>query len=268
LRASIAAPTHDLSGDVARPQCFDGGNKRCGFLDAVRSTLSTIAPMTGETIHVGSIHGDVTSAPGWSPDGTRFVFGARGGMLYSLDVRSGADSLLVRLPGEHLDSVDLIAWSPDGAHIAVMNDLGLGGGRLYVMGADGSNVRVLAGDFDSMGVAWSPDGTRLAYADGSGSDRNVRIWVAPMDGSPPTQIGSLPVASCDALNCDHDLAWSPDGSRVAFRTAGGGLVDLVGSTLVQRSVVWAIAADGSGDAERIDELTYRSWDDGWYSCEC
>jgi hypothetical protein len=45
-------------------------------------------------------------------------------------------------------------------------------------------------------------------------------------------------------------------------------VDLVGSTLVQRSVVWAIAADGSGDAERIDELTYRSWDGGWYSCEC
>jgi len=89
------------------------------------ATLSMIDPLTGETTDIGSIPehvGDVTSEPAWSPDGTRFVFGARGGAIYSLDVRSGARSLLVRLPGEHLDSVDQIVWSPDGAHIAVMND--------------------------------------------------------------------------------------------------------------------------------------------------
>jgi dipeptidyl aminopeptidase/acylaminoacyl peptidase len=221
-------------------------------------TLSTIDPVTGETTDLGSIPervGDVTSAPAWSPDGTRFVFGARGGALYSVDARSGARSLLVRLPGEHLDSVDGIVWSPDGAHIAVMNDLEPGGGRLYVMDADGSNVRVLTEDFDPMGVAWSPDGARLAYADGSGSDRAV--WVASMDGSAPADIGSPPAVSCGALLCNDDLTWSPDGSRIAFRSAGGGSVD-----------VSAIDADGQGDAGRIDDLTYRSWDGGWYSCEC
>jgi dipeptidyl aminopeptidase/acylaminoacyl peptidase len=222
------------------------------------ATLSTIDPVTGETTDVGSIpeHGaDVTSAPAWSPDRTRFAFGARGGALYSLDVRTGERSLLVRLPGEDLDSVDQIAWSPDGAHIAVMNDLEPGGGRLYVMDADGSNVRVLVDDFDPMGVAWSPDGTRLAYVDGSGSDGAV--WVASMDGSAPTEIGSPPAASCAALICDDDLTWSPDGSQLAFRTAGDGSVD-----------VSAISADGLGDPGRIDDLTYRSWDGGWYSCEC
>jgi Tol biopolymer transport system component len=222
------------------------------------ATLSTIDPVTGETTDVGSIPehvGDVTSAPAWSPDGTRFVFGARGGALYSVDVRTGERSLLVRLPGEDLDSVDQIAWSPDGAHIAVMNDLVPGGGRLYVMDADGSNVRVLIDDFDPMGVAWSPDGTRLAYVDGSGSDGAV--WVASMDGSAPTEIGSPPAASCAALLCDDDLTWSPDGSQIAFRTAGDGSVD-----------VSAISADGLGDAGRIDDLTYRSWDGGSYSCEC
>jgi Tol biopolymer transport system component len=217
------------------------------------STLSTIDPLTGETTDVGSIPervGDVTSAPAWSPDGTRFVLGARGGALYSIDVPSGTRSLLVRLPGEHLDSVDQIVWSPDGAHIAVVNDGEPGG--VYVMDADGSNVRVLLDGYGGAGVAWSPDGTRLAYADGS---RPV-VWVAPMDGSAPTEIGPLS-ASCGALLCQEDLIWSPDGSRIALRSSGQGSVD-----------VSAIDADGQRDAERLDELTYRSWDGGSYSCEC
>ena len=217
------------------------------------SSLSTIDPLTGETTDVGSLPedvGDVTSAPAWSPDWTRFVFGARGGAIFSIDVRSGASSLLVRLPGEHLDSVDQIVWSPDGAHIAVMVDAGGGGGDVYVMDRDGSNVRVLIDYYPATRVAWSPDGTRLAYED-DGS-----VWVAPVDGSAPTEIGTPLPASC-ALICQEDLIWSPDGSRVAFRTDGGRSV-----------VVSAIDADGSGDAERIDELTYRSWNGGSYSCGC
>jgi Tol biopolymer transport system component len=223
------------------------------------STLSTIDPVTGETHNVGSIRegvGDVTSPPAWSPDGTRFVVGARGGALYSFDVRTGARSLLVRLPGDHLDSVDQIVWSPDGAHLAVMNDLEAGTGRLYVLNADGSSVRVVVDDFGTGAVAWSPDGTRLAYADGSGRLGKLRLWVAPMDGSAPAEIGSPPAASCvlQDLLCDRELTWSPDGSRIAVRTYGDGSV-----------VLSAIDADGSGHVVRIDELTYRSWGGGGYS---
>ena len=230
--------------------------------DIAGSTLSTIDPVTGETTDMGSIPdsvGDITSAPAWSPDGTRFVFGARGGAIYSIDVRSGARSLLVQLPGGHLDSVDQILWSPDGAHIAVMNDLAPGGGRLYVMDADGTNIDVLVDDYDPMGVAWSPDGIRLAYADGQD-----RIWVVAMDGSAPIEIGPpLPASSAgDVLFSLGDLTWSSDGSQVAFRhtaflTTGGVSVDLS-----------ALDADGSAEATRIDELTYRSWDGGSYSCGC
>jgi Tol biopolymer transport system component len=227
------------------------------------ATLRTIDPVTGETTDTGSIperFGRDAGAPAWSPDGTRFVFGVRGGALYSVGVRSGARSLLVRLPDEHLDSVDQIVWSPDGGHIAVVND-GMPGG-VYVMGADGSNVRLLLDDLDDWSqtsIAWSPEGARLAYLDGSGA-----IWVALMDGSAPTEIGTpLPASSGDVLLSQSDLVWSSDGSQVAVRRR----LAIAGDESVDVDVS-AIDADGQGEAERIDEITFRSWDGGSYSCEC
>jgi Tol biopolymer transport system component len=222
------------------------------YANLAGSPLRTIDPMTGETTDIGAIPhgtGDVTSAPAWSPDLTRFVFGARGGAISSIDVRSGARSLLARLPGEHLDSVDRIAWAPNGAHIAVYNDLKPGSGRLFVLNPDGSDIRVLRGAENVL--AWSPDGTRLAYQDGSGVVR-----VASMDGSDPAEIGPL-AASCSALFCLDDLTWSPDGSRIALRSVGGdGMAN-----------VSAIDADGSGSEVPLDELTYESWRGGSYDHE-
>lgn len=220
--------------------------------DITGSTLYTIDPVTGETTDVGSILdvdgvGAIRIAPAWSPDGTRFVYGADNA-IYSVDVRSGAHSLLVRLPAGELVSLDQIEWSPDGAHIAVS----IPGPGVYVMDADGSNVRVLP--HDPREFAWSPDGTRLAYEGWSG------VWVTSMDDSAPAKVSPFP-ARCNphvvreqVQFCGHDLTWSPDGSRIGLRTSKQGSV-----------VVSAIDADGSGDAERVDELTYRSWDGGWYS---
>ncbi|HUF58162.1 MAG TPA: hypothetical protein VMR89_01555 [Actinomycetota bacterium] len=220
-----------------------------------RSTLSTIDPMTGEPTHLGSIPGDVTSPLAWSPDGTRIVFGVAGGALYSVDVRGGERSLLVRLPGEEVPSVDGILWSPDGAHIAVRTYLEPSETeRLFVIDSDGSNLQVLADDYDPLGVAWSSDGTRLAFAEGSEQDDEVRIRVAPVDGAAPTAIGSLSFAGC-TYNYKCGLTWSPDGSQIAFHKDEGGEITV-------------FHANGAGEAGPVDELTYLSWAGGSYVCGC
>jgi dipeptidyl aminopeptidase/acylaminoacyl peptidase len=208
------------------------------------SKLTVVEASTGRTIDLGEVIGDVTSPPVWSPDGTRLVYGARGGSLYSVDAQSGERSLLVRLPGENLDSMDEIEWSPDGARLAIMNDLGPGGGRLYVMNADGSGVRVLVNDYEPGGVAWSPDGRSLAYAahESRGDEPADRLWtVSPVEGTP------LAIAANTSITSP---VWSPDGSRIAF----------VGS--MDARDWYAVDADGAGSPAEIDELVYLSWRGG------
>ena len=225
-----------------------------------RSRLSTTDLATGERTDLGKIVADVLQPSGptwaWSPDGTRLVFaapeGAPAGSLDTVDVRSGERSLLARLPGEDWSLTERVLWSPDGAHIAVLiRKASNEAGRLYVMDADGSNIRVVADDFDPLGVAWSPDGTRIAFGAGSEADGNVRIQVATMDGAAPAEIGTVPFLGC-TYNYECTLAWSPDGSQIAFRNAESGTM-----------IVFDTA--GAGEVEPINELTYRSWDGG---CEC
>jgi Tol biopolymer transport system component len=213
------------------------------------SRLTVVDASTGRQTDLGSVVGDVTTGAVWSPDGTRILYGARGGSLYSVDVGSGDRSLLVRLPGENLDSIDGIEWSPDGAYLAILNDLEPGGGRLYVLNADGSRVRVLLDNFEPGGFAWSPDGTRLTYAAFSGPD--FRIWTVSLDGSAPSLVASHTNDGCCIEGASP--VWSPDGSQIAFETARSSFV---------------INSDGTGDVRTIDELTYLSWSGGSYFCEC
>ncbi len=89
-------------------------------------------------------------------------------------------------------------------------------------------------------LAWSPDGTRLAFA----ADRGDHSWIGIFSNDSTPVVWLAPSSSRD-----FSPRWSPEGRRIAFiRVPGtGGAPD---SILKQRQVPWSIwtadAATGSG----------------------
>jgi hypothetical protein len=73
-------------------------------------------------------------------------------------------------------------WSPDGARIAfVMSPRGRLHSRadIYVMNADGSDLRQLTDTVDSSAPAWSPDGSQIVFVRNEGHE----LVVMDADGS-------------------------------------------------------------------------------------
>jgi Tol biopolymer transport system component len=142
----------------------------------------------------------------WSPDGQKIAYNDCGPKIRVVNADGSGDRPLTEGTAP--------AWSPDGTTMAFeRNSLDRSKPAIYLMNADGSNIRELAnlatGSQHYLGpLAWSPDGTRIAFSfDGS-------LEVLNADGSDPHQLGSAK---------GDEPTWSPDSSEIAFRATAGGL---------------------------------------------
>jgi tricorn protease-like protein len=101
----------------------------------------------------------------WSPSGNNIIFTRstqRENQIYVMDV----DKDNMRQVTKNTRMNSLPAWSPDGGRIAFISFSTASGSALYIMNADGSEERLVEGDYKLLELfrpAWSPDGAELAF---------------------------------------------------------------------------------------------------------
>ncbi len=132
-------------------------------------------------------------------------------------------------------------WSADGSMIAFASSRS-GPRQLFVMNADGSNIRQVT-DLKDMGgrSSWSPDGTKLTFYAGPEGNRN--IYVINVDGTNLVQLTD----GGDNLG----PSWSPDGNWIAFTSFRDG-----------NNEIYVMHPDGTG----VKNLTNNSgsdWQPRW-----
>lgn len=119
---------------------------------------------------------------------------------------SRAKSTLVRLTNNNAMDCEP-AWSPDGNRLAFWSNRD-GGKEIYLMNADGSNVKRLTNNLvDDVNPSWSPDGSRILFE--SERDGNRELYVMDTEGG-----NQVRLTRDNAV--DSTATWSPDGSLIAF----------------------------------------------------
>lgn len=177
-----------------------------------------------------------TFAPAWSPDGGRLAF-AVGGYDY---------------PSNGIWSVDVSAPQDSASYL-----------------------QIVAGEIFAWEIAWSRDGTTLAFHSGG------RLWTVPSTGGTPADLGivgasptwgpsgelayerggDLWIREADGQerrltstpDADREPSWSPDGTWIAFHSNRSGNWD-----------VWVIASTGGTPVRLTDDPaddTSPSWGD-------
>jgi Tol biopolymer transport system component len=210
---------------------------------------------TGETLLTRTFRFS-EGQPAWSPDATKLLYRrtpenplVQNADIWVLDVDASAKDptqpvtqpVLLRTGDERYPS-----YSPEGTQIAFRGDLDLaepsGDEELYVMNADGTNVRQLTSnaDFDSA-PSWSPDGRRIVFERATagtfmpGVEAHEKdIYVMRADGSHVRRL-------TDSPGLDEGPEFSPDGTKIAFSSDRDG-----------QQEIYVMDADGSNPRRLTD----------------
>jgi Tol biopolymer transport system component len=105
------------------------------------------------------------------------------------------------------------AFSPDGSQIAFWSDQD-GLQNIYVMDADGDNLRQLTQGSQNVDPSWSPDGSRIVFVSNRDNPLRWLVYAMDPDGSNVANLGAL------AQSLQPRPVFSPDGSQIAFASTG------------------------------------------------
>lgn len=158
--------------------------------------------------------------PVWSPNGqqiafVRVLFNRRGDRNQEIFVMD-ADGTNLRNLTQHPALDSGLNWSPDGSQIAFASNRD-GELNIYLMDADGGNVRQLKHPEFSSQPRWSPDGKQIAFI--AVTELGRQVYVMNTDGTERWLV-SQPRPNAWM----HLGGWSPDGKQILYKGSINGLV--------------------------------------------
>lgn len=180
--------------------------------------------------------------------------------IYVMDADGGN---LVRLV-DNAEFATEPSWSPDGKKIAFhstfhYNQLQYGCNDIYIINADGSNLRKITNstNCEVWWPEWSPDGKKIAFivtrkeADTFTTRWACNILIINADGSNQMQLtNNYPSRDYSLLPYNaHDLAWSPDGEKIAFESYNNNFDGLD---------IYVVNSDGTGQ-KRLTSTSGPFW---------
>jgi Tol biopolymer transport system component len=156
--------------------------------------------------------GDDLNSVRWSPDGSLIAFVSHDDVGWHLDVARPDGSSLRRV-ADHPFYWGPYEWSPDGKRLALVVPTGPKSRDVSVVNADGTDLhRIARCRCDLRGsapisesVAWSLDGTRIAYISGRG---NTISTIRP-DGSGATVVATQPARGVTGYWYPSFPLWRP-----------------------------------------------------------
>ncbi|HYY08080.1 MAG TPA: hypothetical protein VFA25_05700, partial [Actinomycetota bacterium] len=203
-------------------------NGRIAFsgLDARTWQIYSIDPDGTALRQLTHLTDQVAEDPVWSPDGDRIAYvevedgGGGRSDIWTMNADGSDAARLTEGSGSNWSPT----WSPDGTMIAYTHSAPGQADQIWVMASDGSNrhafTRCGSECLGDSSPAWSPDGHQIAFVrqSGAGAITPYGVFVWPVDEAGNVGLGPEPEIF-SSTSWVKELAWSPDGSEIAYTSA-------------------------------------------------
>ena len=199
----------------------------------------------GPTVSVSNIRQltrapEIEYQPAISPDGGEVAYVAGFGTDLHIFIRDLGGGRSIPLTADRPGRQEYPRWSPDGRNLAFVEfgEAGQAGAvTSQLIPRFGGATRPIV-----EGYVWGVHGDRVVYI------RGDSILVQRMDGGAPTLVAWVPPQP-------HSVAWSPDGSRLAYVQGNGDFIRAETLGNIAPSSIWIVDVDGGEPVEVTGHLS-------------
>ncbi len=247
-RSSVISPNWSLDGKKIAYSVFTT------FIRKGASPLTNVSlyvyDLASAKRTLTSYRPGVNSGATFSPDGKSIYLGMSQGSgaadIYKINL---AGDIMTRLTKGPAGAINVEpSLNPDGSKIAFSSERG-GRPMIYVMNADGGNVKRLTSDgVYNSSPSWSPDGKKIAFA-GQAED-HFDIFVMNADGSGLIRVTTAKKSNGRGAH-NEDPSFSPDSRYVVYTSNRTG-----------KNQIYYSTADGS-EEHRVTNDSYNYYKPKW-----